>query len=765
MSQPIQEEAAIPSASATVAAASEPRHALLQTKGISRRARLFDAVGRYLIAAGGIGIIAAVLGIFVFIAKETYPLFAAPEVDLLEERDLSGDDEALAIDVDPYHEVVLVARAHSLDFLRLGDGSLIERTVPDGSTATAAGITAAYRAPGRLLALGSADGRVWTGSYEFDLRYEGDTRFVDPELELDPVATIDAGAPIAAIAYRHDGDARAAIGAITATGRVLILARETTSGLLGPGRTEEGVFELTEQLAGRPTAITVDASARSVHVGTDGGEIWEWELNGADEAPALAGSFVAAPRQPITALEFLLGNQSLVVGDAGGGLATWFRAQGADGGRGPYRRIHGFEPHAAPVVRLSPSTRDKQFLSGAADGRLALHHATSEQTFFTRSTPSSIRDLAFAPKMDAFVTLSDTGRLTRFRLHNPHPEITLQTLFGKVWYEGYGEPEHVWQSTGGTDEFEPKISLVPLVFGTAKGTFYAMLFALPLALLAAIYTSEFASAPVRNTVKPTVEIMASLPSVILGFLAGLWLAPLLDDHLVGVACCLVAIPVVALLASWGWRGLPQMVRNALPPQTELAVLVGVVCASSAAALFAGPSVEALLFGESLKSWLNSSTDLGYDQRNSVIIGFAMGFAVIPLIFTICEDALSSVPRSLRAGSLALGANRWQTAIKVVLPMAAPGVFSAAMIGFGRAIGETMIVLMATGNTPIMDWNIFNGMRTISANIAVELPEAPHEGTLYRVLFLSGLLLFAVTFAINTTAETVRQRLREKYKRV
>jgi phosphate transport system permease protein len=145
------------------------------------------------------------------------------------------------------------------------------------------------------------------------------------------------------------------------------------------------------------------------------------------------------------------------------------------------------------------------------------------------------------------------------------------------------------------------------------------------------------------------------------------------------------------------------------------------------------------------------------------VGLAMGFAVIPIIFTIADDAFSSVPANLTAGSLALGASRWQTALRVILPTASPGVFSAIMVGFGRAIGETMIVLMATGNTPVLDWSIFNGMRTLSANIAVEIPEAPYGGTLYRILFLAAALLFAMTFVVNTIAEVIRQRLREKYR--
>jgi phosphate transport system permease protein len=149
----------------------------------------------------------------------------------------------------------------------------------------------------------------------------------------------------------------------------------------------------------------------------------------------------------------------------------------------------------------------------------------------------------------------------------------------------------------------------------------------------------------------------------------------------------------------------------------------------------------------------------------VVVGIAMGFAVIPIIFAISEDAFSNVPSDLAAGSLALGANRWQTVVRVVLPTASPGIFSAIMVGFGRAVGETMIVLMATGNTPILSMSPFNGFRTLSANIAVEVPEAPQGATLYRTLFIAALLLFVMTFLVNTAAELVRHRLRRRYGRL
>jgi phosphate transport system permease protein len=259
-----------------------------------------------------------------------------------------------------------------------------------------------------------------------------------------------------------------------------------------------------------------------------------------------------------------------------------------------------------------------------------------------------------------------------------------------------------------------------------------------------------------------VEIMASLPSVVLGFLAGLWLAPILERNFPALLLALLALPLAVWTTGLGWHRLPLGFRNRFPAGAEVLLYAAVVAAALAGCFALSAGFERLAFGGSFQSWLLAATGLEYDQRNAVVVGIAMGFAVIPIIFAISEDAFSNVPRNLIAGSLALGANRWQTVTQVVLPTASPGIFSAIMIGFGRAVGETMIVLMATGNTPILALNAFNGFRTLSANIAVEIPEAPHGGTLYRALFLAALLLFALTFTVNTVAELVRQRLRRKY---
>jgi phosphate transport system permease protein len=199
----------------------------------------------------------------------------------------------------------------------------------------------------------------------------------------------------------------------------------------------------------------------------------------------------------------------------------------------------------------------------------------------------------------------------------------------------------------------------------------------------------------------------------------------------------------------------------MPNGWHLGVLIPLLLLVITTVLSYSGEIERSLFGGDIRLFL-ADFGIDFDQRNALVIGLAMGFAVIPTIFTIAEDAVFSVPKHLSDGSLALGATQWQTLTRVVLLTASPGIFSAIMIGLGRAVGETMIVLMATGNTPLLDWNMLEGMRTLSATIAVEMPESDVGSSHYRLLFLAALILFIFTFMLNSLAEVVRQRLRDKY---
>ena len=374
---------------------------------------------------------------------------------------------------------------------------------------------------------------------------------------------------------------------------------------------------------------------------------------------------------------------------------------------------------------------------------------------------SDILGLSISPRAKDLL-VETNGKITHFKVDNEHPEISWASMWDEVWYEGYNEPDYTWQSSASSNDFEPKYSLVPLAFGTLKGAFYAMLLAAPLAIAGAIYTAYFMAPALRRKVKPIIELMEALPTVILGFLAGLALAPFIENNLLGIFAVMIVIPIAMLAFGFTWVNLPAKIRHLLPEGWDVLPLIPVILIAAWFAIEISPSLEVVFFGGSMVDWLNNDLGIDFSQRNALIVGLAMGFAVIPTIFSIAEDAIFSVPKSLSYGSLALGATPWQTMLKVVLPTASPGIFSALMIGLGRAVGETMIVLMATGNTPITDMNIFEGMRTLAANIAVEIPEAEVASTHYRILFLTGFVLFLFTFVFNTAAETVRQRLRVKY---
>jgi len=230
----------------------------------------------------------------------------------------------------------------------------------------------------------------------------------------------------------------------------------------------------------------------------------------------------------------------------------------------------------------------------------------------------------------------------------------------------------------------------------------------------------------------------------------------------GIVVLLILLPTSILTTAFAWSKLPEKWKQRLPETYQELMLLPVIIFVGWFAFEISPIIEVAFFDGNTRQFITNDLGITFDQRNALVVGIAMGFAVIPTIFSIAEDAIFSVPRHLSNGSLALGATNWQTLTRVVLLTASPGIFSAIMMGLGRAVGETMIVLMATGNTAIMEWSVFEGMRTLAANIAVEMPESAIGSSHYRVLFLAAFVLFVFTFFFNTIAEVVRQRLRERY---
>lgn len=308
-----------------------------------------------------------------------------------------------------------------------------------------------------------------------------------------------------------------------------------------------------------------------------------------------------------------------------------------------------------------------------------IHTSTNDVAQFLGMTPAELKTYDAA-------TIETLIQLKNEELHaTDNPDAQLNTtswsllLRPRQWH-GYFSREYIWQPVSEI----PKYNIIPLVIGSLKATLVALLFSVPLGVGAAIYVSQLAPAKLREFIKPAIELLSGIPSVVLGFFALIVMASALQNV------------------------------------------------------------------------------LGYPSRlNALVAGVALGLSVIPVIFTIAEDALTSVPKAYAQAALALGASPWQVAWQVVLPAGLPGVFAACVLGFGRAIGETMIVLMASGNASIVSASILDSCRTLTASIAAELAEVVFGGDHYRILFLLGTLLFAVTFLTNILGDVVVHRLKLK----
>ncbi len=841
-----------------------------------------DKLADRVITVGGILVIGAVLGMMVFFVYEVAPLFRGGSVESQHAYRLERSPKSfLGVCLDDYNTIATtVSKDGKVVAWHVKTGHVLEAPSFDLAGKEVTAFSQAIN--GSDMAFGFSDGTVRFGKMRFDTeilpadklpketeklderdRTDGKSVFstipgeqirrVGVKLELnDEIQASETRSPIAAMDYRI-------VDFGEKPTKTLLVVDKKGAGTLSSVESKLNLFtrkartEVTKTILpplrnAPPVAFAlVNDVGDSVYFAEMSGRVHRY--NTADsEKPYLAETIQVVPDGvEITEFGFLLGGRSLVVGGSDGSVNIFFllkrdHADSEDGSTLVLTRR--FEPHGSAVTGMSPSRRGKTFATADAKGNIWIRHGTSQKTILRLTEPqdrAQLQGLVLSPRLNGLLTLNRDGTARFWELDIPHPETSLRTLLGKVWYEGYPEPSYTWQSTGATDAFEPKLSIRPLIFGTIKATFYSLLFAIPLALLAAIYTSEFLPHRVRAKVKPMMEIMASLPSVVLGFVAALVLAPVVETWIAAVILAFVVLPLSLIMAAYLWQLLPPWIALRIQGIPKFGLMFVVVGGALYLAYLCGPFFEDLFFNGDFRSWLSSDKGasapfifllilpamaivvsvgasrlfgyrfnqylkgvrmpysalldmarwfgiagttltlsylaavlaqaLGVDprggfvgtyvQRNTLIVGFAMGFAVIPIIYTLAEDALNAVPEHLRSASLGCGATIWQTAVWIILPTAVSGVFSAVMIGMGRAVGETMIVVMSAGNTPLMDWNVFNGLRALSANIAVELPEAPKDGTLYRVLFLTGLVLFSMTFIINTVAEVVRLRFRKR----
>ncbi len=727
-----------------------------------------DSLARFGVIAGGLSVIVALVLIFFYLLYVVIPLFKPADAEATAHYSLPEAErgKTVLLDVEEQNEVaVRFTDSGQAVFFEVATGKPIANQaikIPTGAKV----VSFSQGSPiseGAVI-YGLSNGQAIVVKHQYQITYPDNKRLITPSLKYPlgeaPIVVDDKGAALEKIAVKV-GDKSTTIVAKTAD-KVRLLNIEKQQSLFE----DEATLNRTEAILDVPAAtitdIYIDKEERNLYLVDNDGHLSFFDISD-KTAPVIRQNLnVVEAGAKVTVSTFLNGDSSLLIGDSTGLVSQWTMVRD-ELKRPAMQKLRSFKVSEKAIVAINPEPRRKGFAAIDANGMMGIYHTTSEREALKEQVTQALPiTAALSPRANTLLVEASDKNIYVWKIDNKHPEVSIKSLWQEVWYEGYAKPDYIWQSSASNNDFEPKYSLTPLVFGTLKAAFYAMLVAIPLALMGAIYSAYFMTPMMRQYVKPTIELMGALPTVILGFLAGLWLAPTLEEHLSGFFLMFMLLPVGVMAFAYVWYNLPKHILESIPEGWEAMVLIPVILLTGWFAFAISVPLETALFGETLRDWFKNQWGIGYDQRNSLVVGIAMGFAVIPTIFSIAEDAIFSVPKHLTVGSLALGATTWQTMIRVVLLTASPGIFSAVMIGLGRAVGETMIVLMATGNTPVMDLSVFQGLRTLAANIAVEMPESQVDSTHYRVLFLAALVLFLFTFIFNTLAEIIRQRLREKY---
>ena len=726
-----------------------------------RKRAMIDNIARYTIGMGGISVIFAIVLIFFYLLWVVFPIFQSASVELQHqfESPFVEEDARYQVIEESGNLALRIQKNGDLVFFSMENGQQVFSESIDLDGASEITQVMNVDVEGKRLAL------VLDANHLLFLEIAYRVNFVNEQRVLNPVVSYPFGEQVIELedidSIRHlkvlRDDEKLTLVVIDTDGQLLVQSYEVEDG----DELAEPELSSLQEISVNVDFMQVDTAARWLYLANRQGQLVFYNISDIEAIEHVNQLQLVEPGRQLTKLVMLLGGDSLIASDDQGAVHQWSLQRNQ---KNDYRLkdVRGFKSEVE-LSFLITEMRRKGLVSVNQQGELLLYHTTADRLLLEQKlTDVDIRRVNLSPRANKLLVETVDGQVSVYGINNQHPELSWNSLWGEVQYEGYDEAKYIWQSSSADNDFEPKFSLAPLAFGTLKAAFYAMLIAVPLAIMGAIYTAYFMAPKMRALVKPSIEIMEALPTVILGFLAGLWFAPVVEDNLLAILSLSFVLPFGLLLFAAVWATFPLSVRRLLPYGWQAALLMPVVVVLVWLSFTLAPFFEAILFAGDIKHWMLVNLGVGYDQRNSLVVGIAMGLAVIPTIFSITEDAIFSVPRHLTNGSLALGATPWQTLMRVVLLTASPGIFSAVMIGLGRAVGETMIVLMATGNTPIMDMSIFEGMRTLSANIAVELPESEVDSSHYRILFLAALVLFMVTFMFNTVAEVVRQRLRKRY---
>ncbi|UZE95708.1 ABC transporter permease subunit [Alkalimarinus alittae] len=737
-----------------------------------RKLRAFkDKLAQVSIGMGGVSVIVAITLIFFYLLYEVMPLFQPAHMSQVAQYEMPVSDNGVKANTvylameEQAEKAIRVTDTGDVIFFNVQDGSAkttLMLPVPDGVKVTSFSEAATGS---HLVIAGLSDGTALVFKHRYKMTFPNDVRVITPVIEYpygaEPIALDDNGRAIKNVVLRDSESAMLVVG-LNADNALFSSYFSKEEDFLSGEVTLEASRVAMPNLNGDIVDMQVGPDLRWLYLATSKGKLDVYDLVDHDSPLLNSRVDLTDGKHQITSLELLLGGISVLAADSSGKVSQWFMVRD-DSNEYSLKKVRRFEHSDAAVSGIAPEHRRKGFIVSNDEGYVSVFNATAHRKLLDEKvSDGKINHISIAPRANFLMFEDANAQLVLWHVENEHPEVSWQALWEEVWYEGYQEPDYIWQSSAANNDFEPKYSLMPLAFGTLKAAFYAMLIATPLAICGALYTAYFMAPRLRRKVKPAIELMEALPTVILGFLAGLFFAPFMEVHLPGIFSWLLITPLSIVLFGYVWANLPESIRHKIPEGWDPLLLVPWIALVSWFCFEMSPVLELWFFDGDMRNWLTNDLGINFDQRNAMVVGAAMGFAVIPTIFSITEDAIFSVPKHLSYGSLALGATPWQTMIRVVLPTASPGIFSAVMIGMGRAVGETMIVLMATGNTPIMDVNIFEGMRTLSANIAVEMPESEVGGSHYRILFLAAFVLFLFTFVVNTLAEYVRQRLRNKY---